>query len=209
MYPHLVPQAYLVLPRHRHEEGVERAALVLRRATEAHVPRGAQRFEAHHSLVLACPHFDLLDAVVVRVGHIKYSGLFVIADSLKKKSAIEVEILVAPSTTNTNLWSLEPVENLAHNPRVDVDHNDAAVSRVRHKKGLLGRAHFPGVGEEAGFDLEAQLGRDGNWEPVAFGRGDGRLEVTKGKGDEFHEAGAVTLANEHPGNFRTSYHNYL
>ena len=47
------------------------------------------------------------------------------------------------------------------------------------------------------------MGRDGYWEPVAFGQE--RLEVANGKGDEFHEAGAVTLADKHPGNFGTGY----
>ena len=59
----------LMLPRHRHEERVIRTTLVLRRAAETDVPWGAQGFVALDRLSLARLHFDLLDAVVVCVGH--------------------------------------------------------------------------------------------------------------------------------------------
>ena len=58
-----------MFPRHRHEERVKKTALVLRRAAETDVPWGAQGFAALDSLCLARLHINLLDAVVVCVGH--------------------------------------------------------------------------------------------------------------------------------------------
>ena len=73
-----------MLTRHCHEERVECTTLVLRRATQTHVPWGAQGLAALDSLGLAGLNFDLLYAVAVCVRHKGYSGLLIIADSLQR-----------------------------------------------------------------------------------------------------------------------------